>query len=167
MKKTQWKDAFRNIVKQKGSYLSIIIIAAIGSTVFLGLDYSAKSFRINGSTHYNDLKYHDIELVSTLLLDEQDIDNIRKTEGVAQVEGVIQLSALAGEGDEKKNVVLASETKNVNLPTVVEGYLPPAASECAVDKDLAEDFGWQIGDTVTITTEDVTDNASFYCEVTI
>ena len=153
MKKTQWKDTFRNIIKQKGSYLSIIIIAAIGSTVFLGLDYSARSFRANGSEHYNELKYHDIELTSTLLLDEQDLEEIRSTEGVALAEGVIQMDAKAGVGDDKKNVVLVSATQDVDRPTVYEGSLPAAQDECAVDKDLAEDLGWQIGDRIEILPE--------------
>ncbi len=153
MKKTQWKDTFRNIIKQKGSYLSIIIIAAIGSTVFLGLDYSARSFRANGSDHYNELKYHDIELTSTLLLDEQDLEEIRSTEGVALAEGVIQMDAKAGVGDDKKNVVLVSATQDVDRPTVYEGSLPAAQDECAVDKDLAEDLGWQIGDRIEILPE--------------
>ena len=153
MKKTQWKDTFRNIIKQKGSYLSIIIIAAIGSTVFLGPDYSARSFRANGSEHYNELKYHDIELTSTLLLDEQDIEEIRSTEGVALAEGVIQMDAKAGVGDDKKNVVLVSATQDVDRPTVYEGSLPAAQDECAVDKDLAEDLGWHVGDRIEILPE--------------
>lgn len=133
--------------------MSIIIIAAIGSTVFLGLDYSARSFRANGSDHYNELKYHDIELTSTLLLDEQDLEEIRSTEGVALAEGVIQMDAKAGVGDDKKNVVLVSATQDVDRPTVYEGSLPAAQDECAVDKDLAEDLGWQIGDRIEILPE--------------
>lgn len=133
--------------------MSIIIIAAIGSTVFLGLDYSARSFRANGSEHYNELKYHDIELTSTLLLDEQDLEEIRSTEGVALAEGVIQMDAKAGVGDEKKNVVLVSATQDVDHSTVYEGSLPAAQDECAVDKDLAEDLGWQIGDRIEILPE--------------
>ena len=133
--------------------MSIIIIAAIGSTVFLGLDYSARSFRANGSDHYNELKYHDIELTSTLLLDEQDLEEIRSTEGVALAEGVIQMDAKAGVGDDKKNVVLVSATQDVDRPTVYEGSLPAAQDECAVDKDLAEDLGWKIGDRIEILPE--------------
>ena len=140
--------------------MSIIIIAAIGSAIFLGLDYSAKSFRVNASQHYNDLAYHDIELISTLLLDGQDIEEIRNTEGVAIVEGVIQLDARTGEGDAKKKVVLVSATQDVNLPTVCEGTLPAAGEECAVDKDLAESFGWQTGDTIEITTDDSNDTVA-------
>ena len=50
MKKTQLKDALRNIWKQKVSFLSIIVIALLGVTTFLGIGYSAAALRRNAST---------------------------------------------------------------------------------------------------------------------
>ena len=37
MKRTQRKDALRNIGRQKVSYLSIVVIALLGVTMFLGV----------------------------------------------------------------------------------------------------------------------------------
>ena len=150
MKRTQGKDALRNIRKQRVSYLSIILIAVIGVTIFLGLDFSARSLRTNASKVYNELRYHDIEVISTLLLAEQDLDVFRGVEGVASVEGVIQMEAKAGAGEEKTDVVLVSATEGVNLPQVLEGSLPAAENECAVEKDLAEASGWKLGDEIRI-----------------
>ncbi len=93
MKRTQIKDALRNIARQKVSYLSIIVIAFLGVSSFLGLDYTFSALRQNGSSVYNRLNYRDIEMVSTLLFTEEDLDCIRAVEGVADAEGVLQTSA--------------------------------------------------------------------------
>ena len=48
MKPTQRKDALRNIGRQKVSYLSIVIIALMGVTAFLGICYAAAAMKLNG-----------------------------------------------------------------------------------------------------------------------
>ena len=88
MKRTQWKDTLRNVWKQKVSYLSIIVIALLGVTTFLGIDYSDGALRQNGSRMYNAVNFRDIEIVSTLLLTEDDLEAIRATEGVACAKSV-------------------------------------------------------------------------------
>ena len=52
MKRTQRKDALRNIGRQKVSYLSIVVIALLGVTAYLGICYSAEAMKANGSVQY-------------------------------------------------------------------------------------------------------------------
>ena len=80
MKRTQFKDALRNIWKQKVAYLSVIVIALLGVTTFLGINYSDGALRINGSIMYNQVNFRDIEIVSSLLLSEADLESILGTE---------------------------------------------------------------------------------------
>ena len=82
MKPTQWKDALRNIWKQKVSYLSIIVIAFLGVTTFLGVHYTDAALRRNGSDMYNAVNFRDAEIVSSLLFDAEDLDVILQVEGV-------------------------------------------------------------------------------------
>ncbi len=76
MKRTQLKDALRNIWKQKVSYLSVIVIAFLGVATFLGINYSDGALRKNGSIMYNALNYRDLELVSTSAFSQEDLDAI-------------------------------------------------------------------------------------------
>ena len=76
MKKTQRKDALRNIGKQSVSFASIIVIALLGVAAFLGIRYAAEAMRINGSAAYNSQHFRDLEVVSTLLLTEDDVESV-------------------------------------------------------------------------------------------
>ena len=89
MKRTQRKDALRNIGRQKVSYLSIVIIALLGVTMFLGMNYSAAAIGKNGTGFYNDVHFRDIEIISTRLLSPEDMDVLRGIEGVQDVEGIV------------------------------------------------------------------------------
>jgi hypothetical protein len=90
VKKTQIKDALRNIWKQKVSFLSIIVIALLGVTTFLGIGYSADALRKNASAAYNQQNFRDLEVISTRLLTPEDLDCMRAIEGVADIEPVWQ-----------------------------------------------------------------------------
>lgn len=150
MKKTQFKDLLRNIAKQKVSFLSVIVIAMLGATVFLGLDYSVGSIRENMSRYYNAVNYRDVEVISTLLLTEEDLADLKATQGVADVEQVWQLSATAHAGDAQADVAVQSLTERINRVDVLEGSLPAGTEECCVEQQLAEKMGWSVGDRLTL-----------------
>ena len=148
MKKTQLKDALRNIRKQKVSYLSIIVIAFLGVTTFLGINYSDGALRQNGSIMYNAVNYRDIEIVSTALLSGMDLDALLDVEGVEDVEAVWQTGAKATAGDKRQDINVITLTRRINQPELIEGRMPERDGECAVEARLAQDMGWRLGDAV-------------------
>ena len=145
MKRTQRKDAWRNICKQGVSFASIIVIALLGVTAFLGICYAAEAMQVNGSRSYNALHFRDLEIVSTLMLTQDDLDALRSTEGVTDVEPLWQTSANAYADSRKENIAVITVTERLNQPTIVEGRLPNTVSECAVEKRLADRMGWRLG----------------------
>lgn len=150
MKRTQFKDALRNIWKQKVAYLSAIVIALLGVTTFLGVNYAYEALKKNSSNMYNAANFRDIEIMSTVLLTEDDLEAIAKTDGVADAEAVWQTSAKAEAGEKKQDVTVITRTERINLPDVIEGRLPAAAGECAVEQGLAQEMGWRVGDEVQL-----------------
>ena len=52
MKKTQIKDATRNIKKNLLSWISVVFIAAMAASSYLGICYSAASMRNAGDSFY-------------------------------------------------------------------------------------------------------------------
>ena len=151
MKKTQLKDALRNIWKQLVSFLSIAAIAALGVTMFLGIDYSAAAINKAGSEFYDSVGFRDIEIVSTLLFSETDIEFLRGMDGVTDAEGVYLTEAKLPFGDMFRDASVISLTERLNKPTVIEGRLPGNETECAVEPKLAEELGLKTGDTVELT----------------
>lgn len=148
MKRTQRKDAWRNIRKQGVSFASIIVIALLGVAAFLSISYSAEAMKVNGSAAYDALHFRDLEVVSTLLLTEDDLECLRNTEGVSDVEPLWQTGANAYINGQREGAAVITATERLNRPILVEGRLPETLTECAVEKRLAEKAGWHLGDTV-------------------
>ena len=148
MKRTQRKDAWRNIRKQSVSFASIIVIALLGVTAYLGICYSAEAMKANGSVAYDALHFRDLEVVSTLLLTEDDVECLRGTEGVSDAEVLWQTGANAYIHGQQEAVTVITVTERLNQPILVEGRLPETINECAVEKRLAERAGWRLGDTI-------------------
>ena len=148
MKRTQRKDAWRNIRKQGVSFASIIVIALLGVAAFLSISYSAEAMKVNGSAAYDALHFRDLEVVSTLLLTEDDLECLRNTEGVSDVEPIWQTGANAYINGQREGAAVITVTERLNRPILVEGRLPETLTECAVEKRLAEKAGWHLGDTV-------------------
>ena len=148
MKRTQRKDAWRNIRKQGVSFASIIVIALLGVAAFLSISYSAEAMKVNGSAAYDALHFRNLEVVSTLLLTEDDLECLRNTEGVSDVEPLWQTGANAYINGQRQGAAVITVTERLNRPILVEGRLPETLTECAVEKRLAEKAGWHLGDTV-------------------
>ena len=150
MKKTQFKDALRNIGKQKVSYISIILISFLAVTCFTGVSSASKALADGGSKYYDDRNFRDIEVVSSLLFSESDLEKIRETEGVADVEGQLRTTAKLVTEKSSPEVSVLSLTERVNLPEILEGRLPENDGEIALEADLINNYGVKVGDSVTL-----------------
>lgn len=148
MKKTQRTDALRNIKKQKVSYLSIILIALLGVTAFLGIDYSSAGAKKSASEYYNEHRFRDVEVASTMLLTPEDLEVLGDIEGVKDVEPVWQTAVKAPGTDSWADVSMISMTERISMPDVLEGRMPETASECAVERRVCEKLGWSVGEEV-------------------
>ena len=89
---TRRLDALRNVLKNKTSYLSVMLIAFLGVTAFLSMEYAAFSLRRAGSDAYNEMNFRDIEVVSPLMLGEEDFETIKN---IATEENYKELLRLA------------------------------------------------------------------------
>jgi ABC-type antimicrobial peptide transport system permease subunit len=150
MKRTQRKDAVRNIRKQIVSFLSIAVIAALGVTMFLGINYSAEAMNRNGSSFYDGAGFRDVEIVSTRLLSPEDMELLRRTEGVADVEGILMTQGKVASDVTRRDVYVVTAGERISVPSVVEGRLPETEGECAVEKRLADQMGWKTGDAIEV-----------------
>ena len=145
MKKTQLLDAFRNIRKQGVSFLSVVVIAMLAVTTYLGIAYAADATARSASDYYAEHRMWDLEVVSTLLMDDEDLAAIRATEGVELAEPVLQVPAKVRTTDKNQSVNLLSLPGELAAIDLLEGRLPESADECAVEEWLAEKAGFAVG----------------------
>lgn len=154
MKSTQRKDAIRNILKKKVSFLSIVLIVMLGVGGFFATSFMVKGLENKGEAFYDKYHFKDFEIDSTEGLTREDIRTIGDTEGVEAVEGVQSVDAGLRRGELRKSINLLSLTKKVSTPEVLKGRLPKKSNECMIAEDLAVETGIGIGNKVRIQISD-------------
>lgn len=154
MKKTQILDARRNIQVQMVSFISIVVIAMVAVSAYLGIAYPAAALRKGTSDYYNRLRFWDLEVSSTLLMDEDDLEALRAIDGVGTVERFYEIDADLQLKNMAESISVASVTEKISLPELIEGRLPASAGECAVEEELVSRHGLRIGDRVTVENEE-------------
>ena len=138
MKRTQLKDALRNIWKQKVSYLSVVLIALLGVASFLSISYASASMQENCSEHYAEMRFRNVEVISSMMLSPGDLDALRSVEGVRDVEAFWQADCNIYIDGKPQKAVFLTLGKRINLPLVKEDRLPQNTAECAVESRIAE-----------------------------
>ncbi len=151
MKRTQVKDALRNAWKQRVSWFAIVIIAMLSVMAYLGINFASHGIAGSGNAFYDETRFRDVEILSTLLLTPEDLDAILAVDGVEDVEGVLQTGGKIENGNLRESVDVISLTERINTPKLLEGRLPEKAGECAVEQPVLEALELSLGDTICIT----------------
>ena len=150
MKKTQWKDAIRNIGKRLVSYLSIVLVVTLGLGGMFATRYMEAGIKKEASGYYDEHNFKNYEFLSSYGISEANLERIRKDGNVTDAEGVIQADGSVYYDGKKKNVTIISLTERVSTPGVTEGRLPEGKDECLIGEDFAEMEGIRTGDRVKL-----------------
>ena len=150
IKKTQLKDALRNIRGNRAAFLTLTLIIALGLGGFLASWYADGSMRSEGKRYLNGQCFKDFDLYCSLGITEEDVEALRETEGVEAVEGRWDADAVFACGTTARDVKVLSLTRQVSVPDLIEGRLPERVDECLVDPDLLGDSGAGIGETIEL-----------------
>ena len=92
MTRTQLTDARRNIRKQIVPWISIVVIGMVSLVAYLSLVYSAEAIQRTISAYYDRYRFWDLEISSTLLMDDDDLRAIHSIPGVELAEPVRQVN---------------------------------------------------------------------------
>ena len=150
MKKTQWKELSRTIRKTIVTFLSISIIIALGVSVYLGINYAAQALRNMKNTVFQSQNYRDFEIISTLGIDQENVEKLKKIDGISTAEGNYIVDGTVSAGSKNESVNLAGITTDLNRPTLEEGEEPENDQECLVDRAVANKLNLKPGDKVKI-----------------
>lgn len=149
-------DTWRSWLRAWKPFLSIMIISMLGVAVLTGIYAGCRDTFLAANRFYEQQGLHDVEVVSTMGLTDDDVDALRGVDGVDDAVGVhIERVTIDGEGGHRLNATLrepADGAKDaIDVPYVREGRLPDAPGEVAVTEQFAHDTHHRIGDTIDVT----------------
>ena len=155
MTKTQLLDARRNIRKELVAFLSIVVIGMLAVVAYLSIAYSAYTLKKDANRFFEDNGMFDLEITSTLLMDEEDLEAIRALPGVETAEAVLQTTSQVRVGGSLTDVSVMSVPESISQPVLLEGRLPETTGECAIEKNLVDLSGFTIGQRISLSNKAV------------
>lgn len=153
------KDTVRTVRKTLNRFCSILLIVALGVGFFAGVRATGDDMRNTASDYYNDYNLMDLQLLSTLGFSDDDVAAIAAADGVRQVYAGKFVDCLTLCHDNFLTRVYSlpddpNDPATMNRLRVLEGRLPEAADECAIDQNIMDKFGFSVGQTLTLASAD-------------
>ena len=135
------KNLSQSILKSFGRYLAIIMIIALGSSMFVGLLMTRFDMVATGQKFMDEQNMFDLRLVSPYGCDEEHVREVAQMDGIVDAEGVRYLDAIASLGDALENEVFRfySIPERMSRVSLRRGRMPEAPNECLADGFLFTD----------------------------
>lgn len=129
------KNIFREIWDTKARFLSILAIIGLGVGFFVGVKAAGPSM-INTLVNYaSEQNMMDFRLMSSVGFDDDDVSELEKTQGVAELQKGYFTDVVMSDGSRKSVVRIHSlgENDTMNVPLLTEGRLPRNSGEIVVE----------------------------------
>ncbi len=156
MKRVLLKDSIKEIKNTYKRFISILLMAFLGVGFFAGLRAASPDMIDTFDQFYEDNQVYDIQIISTLGLTDDDIEELEKVDEVESVVGSFEKDGII-DIDNKEIVTKLITIGEINKPILVDGNMPQNDNECLVEEGFLKSNNKQIGDMVDVEIEDTTD----------
>lgn len=157
MKKKLFKDSIKEIINTRKRFISIILIVLLGVGFYAGIKESSPEMKRLLDSYFDDCNVMDFQIISTMGLTQDDVEELEKIEGVKEVQVGYFIDAIALSEQNEKVLRIQTLTKDINQVELIEGRLPQEANECVVEKSFLTQNNYKIGDILEVETEEVKD----------
>ena len=148
----------REIKASFGRFISIFLIVALGVAFYAGVKGSAPVMKQSADAYYDAYHLMDVQLLSTLGLDDEDIETIKGIDKVESVYGGYSHDVLVQQGNVQqvfKVLSLPSDYENqpdhyMNRLRLMEGRLPQKKGECVIEYISLNASSPALGSTITL-----------------
>ncbi len=156
MKRVLLKDSIKEIKNTYKRFISILLMAFLGVGFFAGLRAASPDMIDTFDQFYEDNQVYDVQIISTLGLTDDDIEELEKVNEVESVVGSFEKDGII-DIDNKEIVTKLITIGNINKPILIDGNMPQNDKECLVEDGFLKSNNKQIGDMVDVEIEDTTD----------
>lgn len=152
MKKTFFKNLFRDIKKSLSRFLSIVIIISIGVAFYGGVRATSPDMKLSGDYYFKKNNFMDFKIISTLGLTNDDLNEIKNQKGVAQVEGSYSMDAVT-EKDKRQLVMSINslhDENSINNIRIIRGRRVEKQNEAVVEEKFFEENKLKLDDKIML-----------------
>lgn len=146
----------RTIKKSFPRFLSLVIMSMLGVLVYTGLQATSPDMLHTIDNYYDKENVYDLKIISTMGLINDDITALKNTKGVKDVEAQYSQDILLSVEDKDYVINISSLPNKINQVKLIKGKLPNKENEIVIEENLLKDTNYKIGDTLTITNENIT-----------
>lgn len=137
-KRMLWRDILATFKKSRGRFLSIACLIALGSFALVGLKVAGPDMRETSASYFASYDMADLAVIGDMGIDDNDAADIERASGIREVEyGYLKDVTIAGTNDAMR---VESTPDHVSQFEVVDGRMPTAEDEIAVDSFMAERY---------------------------
>lgn len=169
MRSAFFKDTVRSVTHSLGRFIAIAVIAALGTGFFAGLRMTGQDMLLAGDEYYDGTNLCDARVVSTVGLDQSQVDQLRAVAGVDGVMPAYEADATSDVAGEQCTLrfhsldvdaakacsyteasAVSDDADYINRPLLVSGSWPEAPDECLLSADQVWPGEVKLGDKVRL-----------------
>lgn len=154
------KDMVRMWLHVWKRFISIALISLLGVAVLTGIYAGCRDAFLATDRFFDTQGLHDIQVLSTAGLTDDDIAALRKISGVAKVQGERSQTVTVDLNGKKTVTMQEIGTNGIDQPYLQSGRMPEKSGEIAVTRKFIKDSGYKKGDHITVTPQDSASSAS-------
>lgn len=154
------KDMVRMWLHAWKRFVSIAMITLLGVAVLTGIYAGCRDAFLATDRFFDTQGLHDIQVLSTAGLTDDDIAALRKVSGVAKVQGERSQTVTVDLNGKKTVTMQEIGTNGIDQPYLQSGRMPERSGEIAVTRKFIKDSGYKKGDHITVTPQDSASSAS-------
>lgn len=154
------KDMVRMWLHAWKRFVSIALISLLGVAVLTGIYAGCRDAFLATDRFFDTQGLHDIQVLSTAGLTDDDIAALRKISGVAKVQGERSQTVTVDLNGKETVTMQEIGTNGIDQPYLQSGRMPEKSGEIAVTRKFIKDSGYKKGDHITVTPQDSASSAS-------
>ncbi|MCI8654815.1 MAG: ABC transporter permease [Clostridia bacterium] len=141
-------SSFRKIKNTYRRFISLLCMALLGVGFYAGIQATSPDMLQTLDRYLDKQNMYDIEIVSTLGLTDENINQIKQLENVSIVEGIHSKDVIIKAEKEEYVIKMIGINDNINKISLLEGNLPKQDNEIVVEKRFLEEMNLHIGDII-------------------
>lgn len=141
-------SSFRKIKNNLKRFLSLLCMALLGVGFYAGIQAASPDMLDTLDNYLDNQNVYDIEIMSPLGLDNNDVEKIQEVDGIEKVVGTYSKDTIMKTDKEEYVIKMIGINDDINKISLIDGNLPSNKNEIVVEEDFISENELKIGDTI-------------------